>query len=102
MKYTTFITARALADLKEIHSYIARDSPKHADRFVGRILDKIELLSSAPDGFGRALESDLVSYELRQMVVAPYRVLYRVQGKRVFIVHVRHAARHIAGRQELG
>jgi len=48
------------------------------------------------EAFGAAPENDSVSYSLRQIIVKPDRILYRVTGRQVEILHVRHGARRPA------
>ncbi len=40
---------QALADLREIHSYIARDNPEAARRVVGEIRREVEILATQPE-----------------------------------------------------
>jgi addiction module RelE/StbE family toxin len=89
----------ALADLDAIHDYIARDSPHYAERFVQRLIaaadplvDFPELGRVVPEGDGRH----------REIVVPPYRILYRVADDEVFIVTVIHGARDLATLWERG
>jgi plasmid stabilization system protein ParE len=90
-----------LDDLRGIRDYIAADSPDQAAGFLEKLLDSLEALERFPGACPLALENDLVSYELRQLVHGQYRVLYRVVGKSVQILHVRHAVRLSATRDEL-
>jgi len=93
VKYRLVITPRALADLRSIRDYIASRSPDNAARFLHKVLDQLEVIGQSPQAFGKAPEDRLVSYALHQVVIKPYRILYRVQGRRVEILHVRHGAR---------
>ncbi|MBN9022928.1 MAG: type II toxin-antitoxin system RelE/ParE family toxin [Rhizobiales bacterium] len=43
------LDARAVGDLGEILDWIAQDSPRTADRVVGRILDSVERLGRFPE-----------------------------------------------------
>jgi addiction module RelE/StbE family toxin len=101
MNFRVVITDRALSDLREIRDYIARRSPQNASRFLERLLEKLDVLESSPESFAKATEDELVPYTLRQFVIRPYRVLYRVNGSRVEILHVRHGARLPATREDL-
>jgi len=101
MNYRVVITERALSDLTGIRDYIAKRSPMNAAKFLQRMLSQFDVLETFPEGFPTALEDDLVPYTLRQYIVKPYRVLYRVVGKRVEILHIRHGARQRATQDEL-
>ena len=102
MTHRVVITDRALSDLREIRDYIARRSPDNAARFLQKLLTSFDKLEDAPDRFGVAPENELVPYTLRQYVLKPYRVLYRVENQVVQVLHVRHGARRRAGPRDLG
>jgi toxin ParE1/3/4 len=101
MSYRVLITDRALSDLREIRDYIAKRSPLNAARFLERLLSEFDVIADSPESFGKAPEDELVPYTLHQFIVKPYRILYRVSGKRVEILHVRHGARLPAEPDEL-
>ena len=101
MSYRLLITDRALLDLRKIRDYIARHSPDNAAGFLEKILQKFDLIESAPDSHPKAPEDELVPYTLRQYVVKPYRILYRVEGRTIQILHIRHGARKRATPEEL-
>jgi toxin ParE1/3/4 len=75
--------------LREIRAYVARDKPEAAERLAMRIVALVEALRNHPY-LGR------VGAEpgIRELVIGgtPYIVLYRVQGQRVIISTVWHAA----------
>jgi toxin ParE1/3/4 len=81
---------RALKDLEAIHSYIASDDPKAADRVVQRIEDSIGRLLILPMSGRRS-----VTRGKRLLVVpdVPYIVVHRVRGETVDILAVLHTAR---------
>jgi len=101
MTYRTFITPRALQDLRDIRDYIARRNPDNAAIYLEKILDAFDVIEASPHAYGKAAEDRLVPYALHQFVLRPYRVLYRVEGNVVQILHVRHGARRRAKRDEL-
>lgn len=49
MEYEIAYTKKALSDLDEIEGYIALDSPRMAQRWVQRIIDRIEKLRTFPE-----------------------------------------------------
>src|SRR4051794_30138882 len=102
MSFRVVITDRALKDLREIRDYIARKSPDNAADFLRKILDRIDTIEGSPEAYPKAPEDDVVPYTLRQYILKPYRILYRVQGKNVQILHVRHGARKHATPDEIG
>ena len=102
MTHRIVITDRALRDLRDIRDYIAKRSPENAARFLEKLLASFDKLEESPERFAVAPENDLVPYTLRQYVLKPYRILYRVEGRAVLILHVRHGARRGANPDELG
>ena len=82
-------SALARTRLREIRAYVARDKPQAAERLATRIVALVEALRNHPQ-LGR------VGAEpgIRELVIGstPYIVLYRVQGQRVTIGTIWHAA----------
>ena len=88
-------TERALGDLDEIYSYVARDSVNRAGDVLDRILDGIEVLQTIPSA-GRVREE--FGVDIRSIPTPPVVAFYRVLGDeaRVQILRV------IDGRRDLG
>jgi toxin ParE1/3/4 len=101
MSFRVVITDRALSDLQAIRDFIAVRSPANAARFLERLLEQFDVIELSPESFAKAPEDELVPYTLRQIVVRPYRILYRVVGNRVELLHIRHGARSRAKPEEL-
>jgi toxin ParE1/3/4 len=82
-------SALARTRLREVRAYVARDKPEAAERVAMRIVAMVEILRNHPY-LGR------VGAEpgIRELVIGgtPYIVLYRVQGQRVTISTIWHAA----------
>ena len=80
----------ALADVTEIHRYVAADNPGAAARVVERIQAAIRLLAEMPHS-GRAGRWP----GTRELVIprTPYVVPYQVQGDIIEILRVFHGAR---------
>jgi toxin ParE1/3/4 len=76
-------TSGALQDLDEIAGYIAVDNPDAAVRLVTRVFTKVELLERFPE-VGRYVP-EFADRVHREMIVAPCRVVYRIDKNTVFI-----------------
>ena len=80
----------ALADLRGIHDYIARENPEAARRVVGDIRREVALLETQPEvgRLGRLPDS-------REFVIQkyPYIVAYRIQANEVHLLLVVHTSR---------
>jgi plasmid stabilization system protein ParE len=84
-------TDEARAQLRAIKAYISTDSPVAAHRTVSRIAGRCGQLAQKPD-VGRAVPESERS-DLRQVLLRPYRIIYRISGGRVEIVTIWHYRR---------
>lgn len=74
-------------------TYIARDSPYHAARFAQKLIESTDRLASWPLS-GRVIP-EMDDESRREIIVRPYRVMYRVEGDDVWITGVVHGARDL-------
>ena len=79
-------TEPALGDLDAIADYIALEDPAAAARLVQRVFRHVGQLEAHPKSGSRPAELRGLRY--RQIVEPPCRILYRYDGKSVFILHV--------------
>ena len=93
-----FWSPRAISDVESIRDYIALDSPRYAELVVRRVIAAVEQLTAFPDS-GRTVP-ELNRPEIRELIVRPYRVVYRHRSGVVEIVTVFHAARLFDGTSE--
>jgi toxin ParE1/3/4 len=84
-------TPRAFADREAIFDYLDRRTPKGARTVAGAIENSIQRLELFPYSAPATDEPGI-----RELIVPrlPYKVYYRVVGEEVWIIHIRHAARH--------
>jgi toxin ParE1/3/4 len=81
---------RALRTLADIHSRIASDSESAADQLVDRLLKRGDHLAAFPQ-LGRVVER-YGRPGIRELVEAPYRIVYRVRRQEVEVIDVFHTA----------
>lgn len=81
-------TKIALRDLESLHRYINQDAPDAADKFVEPILEGIDLLPRHPEmgHLGRVPR-------IREFVVPPYVIVYRLRRDEIALVAIIHSAR---------
>ena len=87
MKYAVLLTRGAEQDLEAIVDYISEaDGLVRANHVLEQFNGCFERLSSMPErgGYPRELLS-LGSKEYRQVFFKPYRIIYRIFGKKVFV-----------------
>ena len=82
-----------LAEERAVEAFeqIARDRPSAAVRWLERLLERVGSLASFPDR-GRAVP-ELQRPDVRELVVKPYRVIYRRDPKRVVVLTIHHGRR---------
>lgn len=85
--YQVLLTRGAEQDLESIHDYIAEfDCKANADRVLDRLLEAVESLATFPER--GAYPKELIALgirDYRQIAFKPYRVIYRVIGRRVYL-----------------
>lgn len=86
---------KSLDDIDLIAEYIARDSPRRACLFVGRLIKAVERLEEFPQS-GRIIPE--VGDEFRREVIfGSFRIMYRIEGKSIWITGVVHGSRDWEG-----
>jgi toxin ParE1/3/4 len=91
-------TAFAQADLDDTLEYVAvRDGYTTAERLCGKLLRRIDGLAAHPLRC-RAIPElrDLGLLEYRELIVSPYRVCFRIRGRKVFLLGVLDGRRDLA------
>jgi toxin ParE1/3/4 len=87
MPYQVVLTDSAAQDLSEIDNYIAlSDSPEKADYVLSKIEQAINSLADFPERgvYPRELSS-LGIHDYREHFFKPYRIIYRILDKSVYI-----------------
>jgi len=87
MRFEALLTEDANRDLEEIYSYVVEhDSLGKAEELLNRIADVFDSLGNHPDRGSYPKElSALGIREYRQLFFKPYRIIYRVIEKRVYV-----------------
>lgn len=86
-RYPVLLTEGAEQDLESIYDYIAEfDSPANADYVLGRLMKAAEELATFPERGSYPKELLALGIkEYRQTFFKPYRMIYRVIDKRVYV-----------------
>jgi toxin ParE1/3/4 len=79
--------------LDDAMAYIARDRPATAARWLKRLLDEASSLADYPDQ-GKLVEGTERD-DIRELIVSPYRIIYRRDESVVYITMVLHDRRHL-------
>ena len=72
----------------EIARYIAQDNPSAAKKWVETLFGKVQQLKSSPQS-GRVVP-ETHSEDIRELLYGNYRIIYRLEEKRISILTVRH------------
>lgn len=78
----------ALARVSEIAAYISQDSPSAAERWADAVFSRAKQLLTLPESGRIVPEVDDPS--IRELIYGNYRILYRVEARRIAILTVRH------------
>jgi plasmid stabilization system protein ParE len=95
-KYHVVWSNIAENDLKNIIEYIADDSPPNALKIFKSIKQKASSLYTLPER-GRIVPElrDQGILQYRELVISPWRILYRISEKSVFVLSVLDSRRNI-------
>lgn len=86
-KLAVFLTESAMADLGEIRNWYAeQDVPEVGERLLNEIFSAIQDLTAFPDRGRIVPEFGLP--QLRELILPPFRIVYRRDRNRVRIVRV--------------
>lgn len=88
-------TKHAYAQLDEAMAFIARDRPNTATAWLSRILDAGESLAELTDR-GRVVP-EVSRDDVRELIISPYRLIYRRDSSAVTITMVLHERRELSG-----
>jgi toxin ParE1/3/4 len=81
----------ALEDIEAIAAYIERDSPWYAQAVASRIVATAETIPEHPE-LGRVVP-EMGEPDIRERFVYSYRVIYRIEKRRILIAAVIHGSR---------
>ena len=81
-------TQQALSDLAEIEHYIEQDRPEAAQRVAAHLWSSVEHLAEFPQ-LGRPGPRS----GIRNLVIPPYVISYRVRSQRLEILSIWHGRR---------
>ena len=86
-------TEYAIEDLRLIHEYISKDSKRYADRFVEKLMERVDQLESFPKS-GRVVP-EFNSETIRELIEGNYRIIYKISASQITIIRVHHSARQL-------
>jgi plasmid stabilization system protein ParE len=95
-KYDVIWADVAESDLKEVIEYVAADGPTNASRIFNRIRQKAFSLYPFPERGRIAPElQDQGILLYRELIVPPWRVIYRISDKQVYVLSFLDSRRNV-------
>jgi len=85
-----YFTENAIEHLVNIYDYISLNSPTYAKRMVDKITRRSEQISVHPYS-GRTVP-EYESEDIRELIEAPYRIIYRIKPDQIDVLAVMHGA----------
>lgn len=92
MDYTVILSPSAVGDLETIIRYIALENPAAASKVGQNLLNKTKELSQFP--FKGQKVPEFNNSDIRQVILKPYRIVYRVEEdkKRISVARFWHSS----------
>ncbi len=96
-RHAVYWSAQALGDLRAIIAFVAADAPLEARALLDRLRERAEALHSLPTR-GRVVPELARAgiFGLRELVIRPYRLIYRVEESRVLVLALFDGRRDLA------
>ena len=76
--YNVDLPQLVIEKIREQALVVALDKPSVAMKWYDLVFDKIFSLESMPERCPKASESQYFTYEIRQLLIGEYRVLFRI------------------------
>lgn len=94
-KIKVIVSETARRDLSDILEYISLDSPRLAKKMIQKLLKDLKKLPSHPRS-GRVIP-EIGDSCLREIIVTPYRLMYRLEEGKLILLRVLHGKRLFEG-----
>lgn len=88
-------TLRSISDLEEVGSYIARDNPDAANRWIAKLRARAQAASRLP--LAGRIVPEFAEHEIREVFERAYRIVYRVETGSIVVLTVQHGRRLLCG-----
>lgn len=83
-----FWTPFAAERLENIFEHISKDDRTATYKMIDKIFKKVESLSKSPERGRKVPEAN--REEIREVFESSYRIIYRVDPKRIFVLSIRN------------
>lgn len=79
----------ALEHIVEIGSYIYRENPQAAERWIRQVFARVKRLEQFPNSGKKNKEA--ARADIRELAWKNYRIIYRIEREQISILTIRHA-----------
>ncbi len=94
MAFLVEITPIAESQIEQAYQWYRDRNPEFADRWFRGMMNAIATLQEKPRRCGLAIESEIFSEEVRQLLHGKakniYRILFAIRESTVYVLYVRH------------
>lgn len=90
--YSLQFVDRAKQDFENIFAYLSRERPSAAAKFVVKFEERAQSLQRLPARYPKIRERFSNRRTYRHILFYPYRIIYRIEFREVFILRVVHQA----------
>jgi plasmid stabilization system protein ParE len=92
-KYDVLFAPLAKRDLENIWTYIAEDNRAAATNFIKGIERQVAALEIFPERCPLIPENSFLGTQLRHLIFGDYRTVFRMAGRKVYILRCIHGSR---------
>jgi plasmid stabilization system protein ParE len=96
MVFQVEITPVAEAQIEQAYRWYRERNPEFADRWFRELMNAIATLQEKPQRCALAVEHEIFSEEVRQLLYGKaknvYRVIFLIRDTKVYVLYVRHSS----------
>ncbi|MGH9873787.1 MAG: type II toxin-antitoxin system RelE/ParE family toxin [Pyrinomonadaceae bacterium] len=93
IRFPVRISETAERDVDDIWRFISQDSVIAAVGFLSQLEERVATLETFPARCPLIPENDLIGTQYRHLIYGDYRLIFRIEAKRVYVLRIIHSAR---------
>ncbi len=105
MTFQVQITKAAAVQIEAAYLWLKKQNREFADQWFRGLMNAIATLQEKPLRCALALEKEVFSEEVRQLLYGKsrnkYRILFTIRSHQVYILYVRHSAQALLTAEEI-
>ncbi len=96
MTFLVEITPIAEAQIEQAYQWYRQQNPEFADQWFRSLMNAIAILQEKPHRCSLAIEHEIFSEEVRQLLHGKskntYRILFTIRGTNAYVLYIRHSS----------